>query len=342
MSSYSSLGRDLPQPPQRVVMGSYSALAGPPRYAEMGDDDANATPINPSAPSRGSYSALADSVVIKETPRPSSYAMMAGESTLPLPPPPSGMKRPRDYMEPPPRDYMEPSSYNDAPPPRDYMDPPRPGNRDYNMDPREYNNNNNDGYNMNNDNYNNNMDRTDEFHAPPRPEWEREHRPEYSNNNYEEREDAFGRTRPPMRGGYRSSFRPSSGRGGPPPPSSQRFREDEPTLEERYNDNTARLEDTVETTYSRQPSTTSLGDNKESQNKQTQPSTQYESPDKVPVTPPRTPSPAPLPPSSFTMALMRMIEMNADMEFAHVKLKLLEMEHGRVRARLEALEEKRD
>ena len=36
---------------------------------------------------------------------------------------------------------------------------------------------------------------------------------------------------------------------------------------------------------------------------------------------------------------MRMVEMNADMEFAHVKLKLLEMEHGRVRSRLEALEE---
>ena len=59
----------------------------------------------------------------------------------------------------------------------------------------------------------------------------------------------------------------------------------------------------------------------------------------IPSSPPRTPSPEPAPPSAFTMALMRMVEMNADMEFAHVKLKMLEIEHKRVMARLEALEE---
>jgi hypothetical protein len=37
-----------------------------------------------------------------------------------------------------------------------------------------------------------------------------------------------------------------------------------------------------------------------------------------------------------------MFDMNADMEFAHVKLLMLEMEHGRVMARLEALEKRSD
>jgi hypothetical protein len=34
-----------------------------------------------------------------------------------------------------------------------------------------------------------------------------------------------------------------------------------------------------------------------------------------------------------------MVEMNADMEYAHVKLKLLEMEQKRVEVRLGAIEE---
>ena len=52
-----------------------------------------------------------------------------------------------------------------------------------------------------------------------------------------------------------------------------------------------------------------------------------------------TPSPQPSQPSAFTIAMMRMVEMNADMEFAHAKLKMLEMEHKRVMARLDALKE---
>ena len=50
------------------------------------------------------------------------------------------------------------------------------------------------------------------------------------------------------------------------------------------------------------------------------------------------PSPKPAPPSSFALAISRMVEMNADMEFAYARLMMLEHEHERVKVRLYVLE----
>lgn len=49
-------------------------------------------------------------------------------------------------------------------------------------------------------------------------------------------------------------------------------------------------------------------------------------------------SPPAAKPSSYALAVSRMIEMNADMQFAYAKLMMLEFEHQRVEARLGALE----
>jgi len=54
---------------------------------------------------------------------------------------------------------------------------------------------------------------------------------------------------------------------------------------------------------------------------------------------PQSPTPPPpAKPSSYALAMSRMIEMNADMQFAYARLMMLEVEHQRVQARLGALE----
>ena len=364
MSSYSSLGRgsggsrfdDAPSGGQRVAMGSYSSLAGPvasgppvnsnvPRssYAEMGKDNDDATVNSP--PQRGSYSALADSVM--DPPR-SSYAMMANEPSQPPP----------QLSPPPPQAHGIKRQFHDGPPPQGYNEPPR----DY-MDrgpSREFMERN-DGYNNNTmerriDGY---IDRNDDF-GPPRPspnDWDRDaginNRSEFS-----VQEDQFGRARPPpMRGGFRGSFGGrSSGRGPPMNRFRDQFdddRQQQPMEEEQPlpRRDSGRL-DEAENNYSRQPSLSSYSDRINDQQPpqksyQRQPIQESPSPqqpiqppvDIVPTSPPRTPSPQPSQPSAFTIAMMRMVEMNADMEFAHAKLKMLEMEHKRVMARLDALKE---
>jgi hypothetical protein len=50
------------------------------------------------------------------------------------------------------------------------------------------------------------------------------------------------------------------------------------------------------------------------------------------------PSPPPAAPSAHGLAVSRMIEMNADMEFAYARLMMLDHEQRRIEARLETLE----
>jgi len=50
------------------------------------------------------------------------------------------------------------------------------------------------------------------------------------------------------------------------------------------------------------------------------------------------PSPPPAAPSAYALALIRMVEMNADMEFAYARLMMLDHEQRRVKARLDTLE----
>ncbi len=66
--------------------------------------------------------------------------------------------------------------------------------------------------------------------------------------------------------------------------------------------------------------------------------------DIVPNSPPTPklicpPSPPPAAPSAYALAVSRMVEMNADMEFAYARLMMLDLEQRKVAARLEALEE---
>ncbi|KAL3770688.1 hypothetical protein ACHAW5_003132 [Stephanodiscus triporus] len=49
-------------------------------------------------------------------------------------------------------------------------------------------------------------------------------------------------------------------------------------------------------------------------------------------------SPPPAAPSAYALAVSRMVEMNADMEFAYARLMMLDHEHRKVKARLETLE----
>jgi hypothetical protein len=50
------------------------------------------------------------------------------------------------------------------------------------------------------------------------------------------------------------------------------------------------------------------------------------------------PSPPPSAPSAYALAVIRMVEMNADMEFAYARLMMLDYEQRRVKARLDTLE----
>jgi len=50
------------------------------------------------------------------------------------------------------------------------------------------------------------------------------------------------------------------------------------------------------------------------------------------------PSPPPAAPSAHALAVSRMVEMNADMEFAYARLMMLDHEQRRIEARLETLE----
>jgi hypothetical protein len=50
------------------------------------------------------------------------------------------------------------------------------------------------------------------------------------------------------------------------------------------------------------------------------------------------PSPPPAVPSAYALAMIRMVEMNADMEFAYARLMMLDYEQRRVKARLDTLE----
>jgi len=59
----------------------------------------------------------------------------------------------------------------------------------------------------------------------------------------------------------------------------------------------------------------------------------------APPSPVCPPSPPPAAPSGHALALTRMIEMNADMEFAYARLMMLEQEEKKVQARLEAFKE---
>jgi hypothetical protein len=65
--------------------------------------------------------------------------------------------------------------------------------------------------------------------------------------------------------------------------------------------------------------------------------------DIVPNSPPTPklicpPSPPPAAPSAYALAVSRMVEMNADMEFAYARLMMLDHEQKKVAARLETLE----
>mmetsp|Transcript_5072 Transcript_5072/g.10109 ORF Transcript_5072/g.10109 Transcript_5072/m.10109 type:complete len:350 (+) Transcript_5072:590-1639(+) len=59
--------------------------------------------------------------------------------------------------------------------------------------------------------------------------------------------------------------------------------------------------------------------------------------DVIPPSPSCPPSPEPAAPSALAVAMARMVEMNADMEFAYAKLMMLQHEHERVEARLKVI-----
>lgn len=56
------------------------------------------------------------------------------------------------------------------------------------------------------------------------------------------------------------------------------------------------------------------------------------------VVPPSPKSPSPAPPSAYALAMARMVEMNADMEFAWVRMQMLDTEVKLIEARLECME----
>ena len=58
----------------------------------------------------------------------------------------------------------------------------------------------------------------------------------------------------------------------------------------------------------------------------------------VAVVPPSPKSPSPAPPSAYALAMARMVEMNADMEFAWVRMQMLDTEVKLIEARLESMD----
>ncbi|KAK1748754.1 hypothetical protein QTG54_000693 [Skeletonema marinoi] len=58
----------------------------------------------------------------------------------------------------------------------------------------------------------------------------------------------------------------------------------------------------------------------------------------VVVVPPSPKSPSPAPPSAYALAVSRMVEMNADMEFAWVRMQMIDTEVKIIEARLESME----
>lgn len=61
-------------------------------------------------------------------------------------------------------------------------------------------------------------------------------------------------------------------------------------------------------------------------------------PTPVVVVPPSPESPPPAPPSAYALAMARMVEMNADMEFAWVRMQMLDTEVKLIEARLEYMD----
>lgn len=53
---------------------------------------------------------------------------------------------------------------------------------------------------------------------------------------------------------------------------------------------------------------------------------------------PSPPSPPPAPPSAYALAVSRMVEMEADMQFAYARLMMLDHEHKKIEARLSTIE----
>lgn len=352
MGSYSSLGRGGGggrfDDSDRGRIGSYSALADSRMSAPPTNSYADMAGPKPEE-SRGSYSSLADNL----EPPPRSFAMM-GETSQP--PQIQEMKRGRgDYDDgmgydvppqqkrgPPPM-HWDNDRPNRAPPDmcdRGPSGPMHPAQRDW-------------------DRGGGGPDFGDRMPPPSGPT----------------QEDQFGRQRGfgPGRGfGGRSTGGP--GRGGPPlsrfnsrddmmHPDDRQFaqprREDSSSsmgrrfdegesnsikrspmrpVEPSQSSSTMKSEPPFPVQQRMQSEDMDVSTDTASSNNGREDEPPAPAVDVVPPSPAPIPSPEPAAPSPLAVAMSRMVEMNADMEFAYAKLLMLELEHARVAARLEALE----